>query len=424
MSKLAYLKKGSILAMIHTQFFSALGDTGFRNIVALIIASPALVDPSSSVKGLAIAQIAFMLPYVILAPFVGNLSDRFPKKFILSFASGSRALILLCVLLWVIPSQSSILILYLTIFLTGVMAATYSPAKYGILPELTPKEGLVLINGAVESGTLLAILLGTIGSGILADWAGLWNRAMNPPVLSVSGFHTCLIALIAVFGASALFALLLPKKPMYAAKESHVSLGIHDYLVGLKEVFTYAPLRKAVLGVALFWTIAAGLNVLFFPFGQKYLHLSSDTAKTSLYFALSIGIIFGSSTVGFLPGSDRLACVRWSAVGFSFSLFAFAFCRNLYLAYGILVISGLFAGIYLIPLNAAMQRHSKRDMTSRVIATSNLLNNITMILISALFFVLSNIENPHIIIILILLCGVFMILLGGIPKWKEESLFE
>lgn len=54
--------------------------------------------------------------------------------------------------------------------LVGVGAAAYSPAKYGILGELTTGSKLVKANGLMEASTIAAILLGSVAGGVLADW--------------------------------------------------------------------------------------------------------------------------------------------------------------------------------------------------------------------------------------------------------------
>ena len=53
--------------------------------------------------------------------------------------------------------------------IVGVGACLYSPAKYGILPEIVQQERLVKANGAVEFLTLVAILTGNIGGAPMID---------------------------------------------------------------------------------------------------------------------------------------------------------------------------------------------------------------------------------------------------------------
>ena len=51
--------------------------------------------------------------------------------------------------------------------IVGVGAASYSPAKYGILTELLPSNSLVAANGWVEGSTVAAIILGAMFGGFL-----------------------------------------------------------------------------------------------------------------------------------------------------------------------------------------------------------------------------------------------------------------
>ena len=51
----------------------------------------------------------------------------------------------------------------------GLGACAYSPAKYGILPEIVPNAFLVKANGAVEMLTLVAIIAGLYGGAALYD---------------------------------------------------------------------------------------------------------------------------------------------------------------------------------------------------------------------------------------------------------------
>ena len=84
---------------------------------------------------------------------------------------------------------------FLAYGLVGVGAATYSPAKYGILSELTSADQLVKANGLIESSTIAAILIGAVAGGTLADW-------------DVRG---ALAAVAACYALAALANLLIPK---------------------------------------------------------------------------------------------------------------------------------------------------------------------------------------------------------------------
>src|SRR6201988_501521 len=62
----------------------------------------------------------------------------------------------------------SIPIMFVTLFLFGVIATLFGPIKYGILPDHLKREELPAGNALVEGATFMAILLGTIVGGLAA----------------------------------------------------------------------------------------------------------------------------------------------------------------------------------------------------------------------------------------------------------------
>ena len=56
--------------------------------------------------------------------------------------------------------------------LLGVQAALFSPAKYGILPEILPHERLSAGNGLLEMWSNLAIIAGMVAGGVLLSLTG------------------------------------------------------------------------------------------------------------------------------------------------------------------------------------------------------------------------------------------------------------
>jgi hypothetical protein len=70
---------------------------------------------------------------------------------------------------------------YVMTFLLGILAAIYSPAKYGYIKELVGKEKLAAANGVVQACTTIAILAGifVIPSCLKARWPALHMR-INP----------------------------------------------------------------------------------------------------------------------------------------------------------------------------------------------------------------------------------------------------
>src|SRR5882724_4687289 len=62
-------------------------------------------------------------------------------------------------------------LMLVVLFLMALHSTVFSPAKYGIVPEMLPDKDLSRANGLLEMSTFVAIVLGTsIGSFLFAAW--------------------------------------------------------------------------------------------------------------------------------------------------------------------------------------------------------------------------------------------------------------
>lgn len=121
-------------AVIVAQFLSAFGDN------ALLFATLALLKAQFYPEwSQPILQMVFVGAYILFAPFVGQVADSFAKGRVMMFANGLKLLGAASICFGINP--------FLGYTLVGVGAAAYSPAKYGILGELTTGSKLVKANG-------------------------------------------------------------------------------------------------------------------------------------------------------------------------------------------------------------------------------------------------------------------------------------
>ena len=71
-------------AVLLAQFFSAFADN------ALLITAIALVKSQGHLGWIPLLQAFFVIPFILLAPFVGALADAFPKGRVMLFANGLK----------------------------------------------------------------------------------------------------------------------------------------------------------------------------------------------------------------------------------------------------------------------------------------------------------------------------------------------
>ncbi len=103
----------------------------------------------------------------------GQLADRYDKALVarwLKFAeigAVARARSL-----GFMPRHIASPLLFVALFLFGVIAALFGPIKYGILPDHLARSELPAGNALVEGATFIAILLGTMVGGLAAKDGG------------------------------------------------------------------------------------------------------------------------------------------------------------------------------------------------------------------------------------------------------------
>jgi acyl-[acyl-carrier-protein]-phospholipid O-acyltransferase / long-chain-fatty-acid--[acyl-carrier-protein] ligase len=178
--------------------------------------------------------------------------------------------------------------LLVVLFLMATQSALFSPAKYGIVPELLPDLAISRANGLLEMSTFAAIVLGSALGGLM------YAASRDTP--AVIG-----IVLLAIAVVGLLLSLRIPRVP---AARAAADMGVNPW-AGLSHGFSRLrqdrALALAVLGVAYFWFLGALLQLLILLVGRQRMAL--DEIRIALMGAwLAIGIGAGSLAAGRLSG--------------------------------------------------------------------------------------------------------------------------
>ena len=166
-SQFGLLKIRRFAPFFWTQFFGAFNDNVFKNALILIIAYQGVqqspdIDANVMIN---MAAGALILPFFLFSALAGDISDKYEKSRLIRYIKLLEIIIMM--LAAVAFFFSNIAALMVLLFLLGTQAAFFGPVKYSILPQHLHPGELVGGNAMVEMGTFVAILLGTIGGGIL-----------------------------------------------------------------------------------------------------------------------------------------------------------------------------------------------------------------------------------------------------------------
>ena len=150
------------------QFFSAFGDNFLKTALVFVILFQ--IAGADSEALITLAGATLIAPFFFLSGLGGELADRYDKAFVaqrLKLAEIGVATLAVAGFAF-----HSLILLFVAVFLFGVIASLFGPIKYGILPDHLARAELPSGNALVEGGTFLAILLGTIVAGLAAKNGG------------------------------------------------------------------------------------------------------------------------------------------------------------------------------------------------------------------------------------------------------------
>ena len=165
-SQFRLLGERRFLPFFGTQALGAFNDNVYKN--ALVIIATYHAAEFTTIKPALLTNLAgglFILPFVLFAGLAGQLSDKFDKVLVLRVVKACEVGIMMLAGVGFATHQMPVLLAAL--FLMGTHSTFFSPAKYGLLPEVLVEDELVGGNALLEMGTFLAILLGTLLAGIL-----------------------------------------------------------------------------------------------------------------------------------------------------------------------------------------------------------------------------------------------------------------
>lgn len=338
-----------IYPLLIAQFLSAFADNAILfTVIALVMQSAQL--PSWYVPAL---QSVFLVAFVLLAPWVGGVADHHAKSRVLIVANLIKASGAGLLLLQVEP--------LLAYCLVGVGAAIYSPAKYGILPELAGHDLLVKANSWIEGSTILAILLGMVLGAKVADYSITW---------ALSGTIT-------LFLISALVTLLLPVTVSQAKQPGSTLLR---FFRQIGQFFDTPRSRFSMLGASLFWAAAATIRVIIIAWAPLVLMSKNASEIAELTLFLAIGIIVGSALVPRLIPLDRLRRARLPAYLMGLFIIGLSFTEALWPARMALFLIGMAGGMFIVPINAALQDLGQHSIGSGgAVALQGFFQNLTML---------------------------------------------
>ena len=372
-----------------TQFLGALNDNIFRNgLVILITFQGVMVAGMDHTQLANVAAGLFILPFFLFSATAGQLADKYEKSMLIRWVKTLE--IVLMVLAAVALFTGSYALLLLVLFLMGCQSTMFGPVKYAYLPQQLADDELVGGNALVESGTYVAIILGLIVGGV----------AVGDEIAGVLAFDkqtilgSCLV-LVAVTGY-----MTSRQVPQTRAVDPGLKINWNAWSETWRIVQFAREERSvflSILGISWFWFFGSAMTIQIPAYTLDIMN-GNEAISILLLAAFAIGVGIGSLFCERMSGHRiELGLVPFGSIGLSL------FAMDLYFAQPTaieapansvaeflarpggwrvwidLALIGAFGGIYSVPLYALIQKRSKRQHLSRIIAANNIINSFLMV---------------------------------------------
>jgi CRP-like cAMP-binding protein/predicted MFS family arabinose efflux permease len=336
------------------QLVSTIGDA-LTSLAAGII----VFRETDSVLSVGLMLMVSAAPTLVFGLIAGVFVDRFDRKTIMIVTVVLQAA-LVAAIPFLISEGDSVFWLYVIVLLSSSVKQFFDPANDSVLPEVATDEELAAANSMMAIAQFGSTAVGFALAGLLAQFSVEAIFFIDAGTFLFAGL---LIALVRV--------------PKLVVEEEATVSDIFRNLAAGAQYIAATPILRSFTLIRIPVMVIFGLqNVLLLPFALTVLN------ATEFEYGLQEGI----TSVGFVIGSlamaryaDRLREGSWlifSFLGMGLAGLAYAVTANIWLAIGLIGISGVLNAPSYVAGRLINQRNTPREMRGRVFSTQYVIRDV------------------------------------------------
>ncbi|NGO75582.1 MFS transporter [Streptomyces sp. YC504] len=247
----------------------ALAGTGLATVALALLAYDIAGPAAGSVLGTALA--IKMVAYVAIAPVVGAVADRIPRRALMAGADLTRAGVALF-----LPFVTQVWQVYVLVFLLQAASAAFTPTFQAVIPDVLPKER--------DYTQALSM------SRLAYDLESLFSPALAAVLLSVITYNWLFLGTMLGFAASAVLVVSAVLPAARPATEAPGGRRLYAKATEGSRLFFRKPELRSLLAMDVAVAAAGALvTVNSIVYVRDFLGLSADTL------ALALGAYGGGS---------------------------------------------------------------------------------------------------------------------------------
>lgn len=340
------------------QLISTIGDA-LTSLAAGII----VYEITGSVLSVGLILMASAAPTLVFGLVAGVIVDRYDRKTIMIVSCVLRAgLVALIPVL--VSGKSDIIWLYVLVMASASVQQFFDPANDSVMPEIATDEELGAANSLMAIAQFGSTAIGFALAGLItAQFSVAWAFWIDAVTFIISA---ALIALVRI-----------PK--LETPEKTTVGDIVRNLGFGAGFIWKVPILRSMLLLRTPVMVIFGLQNVLLLPFAFQV--LGADEFQYGLQEGItSVGFVIGSLLMA--KYADRLREGSWliiSFLGMGLAGLAYALSSNVWVAIGLIGISGVLNAPSFVAGRLINQRNTPREMRGRVFSTSYVIRDVVYI---------------------------------------------
>lgn len=333
-----------------------------------------------------LAALIFTMPFLLLCTIAGQIADKVDRGLILKWIKRAEVVIMIISAIGFFLKSPTILAFAL--FSMGCQSAFFSPTKNSVLPQWLEDKELVTGNALMSGFQFFFILLGqAVGAMVVRQ---------TFPDFPLDGAQILAITLV-VFAFIGWFA--AERVPSAPAPKPDLKVDYNPITAiyhTLKDAWADQPVFRPMLGIAWFYGLSAIFVTAFPTYISDVMGYDEIVSTVVLVFS-TVGILIGSILCLFLArGKEAIGLTTIGIIGI------IVFTLDMYLnsqqttreGFGTVAeffadpqaprflvdvsMASLFAGMYVIPLQAMSQRRANPNRRARLMAAGSVLLNLAV----------------------------------------------
>ncbi len=303
-------------------------------------------------SGLAIAlyAVAAFLPQGIVSVFGGTFADRVNRRVLVMVSDGGIAAVTLVLAFLMANGVTDLWIVLLAVAVRSVGAGVQQPAVAAMIPQITPADQLMRVNGIFGTIQSAMMLIAPAAAGVVFGLFGIVPVFFIDVVTAVIGIG--MLALVAV--------------PTLAEVAAKTTTYREDLVEGARYIWQHRIVRWLLLVFAIIFVFTIGPSFLT-PLMVARSFGGEVWKLTAVEFSLSVGMVIGGVVMStLLTKKSPMMLILVSTFGFAVLSVAMGLSPNLWVLCAVFFLFGLLIPPFSTPFMTLIQQTVPPERHGRV----------------------------------------------------------